>query len=253
MRLLRFHDEDGTALPGLLEGDAIIELEGDIFGGYAATSRVHPLAQTALLPPVVPQKIVALATNFIPHAAEMKKAVPDEPRLFLKAPSALIGHRAPIRLPPHVGSVEHEAEAAVVIGKRARAVREEEALSVVFGLTAFNDVTARELQRRDGVFGRAKGFDTFAPCGPWIDTEALWDELLLECRVNGELRQSARLCEMIFPLPRIIAFVSRVMTLEPGDLIALGTPAGVGPLQDGDTVEVLLEGVGALVNPVRAG
>jgi 2-keto-4-pentenoate hydratase/2-oxohepta-3-ene-1,7-dioic acid hydratase in catechol pathway len=250
MRILRFFAEGGPAW-GLLEGDAIIELEGDLFEGYGATSRIHPLAQAALLPPVRPQKIVALATNFAPHAAEMKTVVPDEPRIFLKAPSALIGHRGVIRLPPHAGRVEHEAEAAAVIGKRARFVREEEALSVVLGLTAFNDVTARELQRRDGVFGRAKGFDTFAPCGPWIDTEALWEDLRIECRVNGELRQSARLSEMIFPLPRIIAFVSRVMTLEPGDIIALGTPAGVGPLGDGDTVEVRLEGVGALENPVQ--
>lgn len=199
-----------------------------------------------------PSKIVCVGRNYAAHARELGNDVPDRPLLFLKAPSALLAPGQPILLPPDSARVEHEGEIALVIGRRARHVAEEEAMAVVAGFAPLNDVTARDLQRLDVQFTRAKSYDTFCPLGPMVSaTEVDWRTLEVECAVNGELRQHGRSADMVFAFPALLAYITRVMTLEPGDLVATGTPEGVGPLVDGDRVEVRVSGVGAVENPVR--
>jgi 2-keto-4-pentenoate hydratase/2-oxohepta-3-ene-1,7-dioic acid hydratase in catechol pathway len=210
----------------------------------------------ALLPPAAPTKIVCIGLNYRAHLAESPSVAPGaeaprEPLLFLKPPSALIAHGEAIRYPPGVTRLDPEAELAVVIGRRARRVAEERALECVAGLTAFDDVSARNYQRADGQWTRAKGFDTFAPMGPWIAIGLDPSDLGVECRVNGEPRQRARTSDLLFPVPFLVSFVSHVMTLEPGDVIATGTPAGVAPVRPGDRVEVEVEGIGVLANRVE--
>lgn len=203
-----------------------------------------------LLAPVQPSKVVAVASNYRAHAVEMGKLVPKQPKLFLKPPSAIIGPGMPIEIPPATEQVDHEAELAVVIGTRCRRVGVEDALSHVYGYTVCNDVTARDFQREDTVFARAKGFDSFLPVGPHVVTGLSPAGLAVGCDVNGEVRQSGNTSDMVFSVAEIIAFVSNIMTLEPGDLILTGTPAGVGPLVAGDRVTVSVEGIGAMTNPV---
>lgn len=202
------------------------------------------------LPP--PSKIVCVGRNYLEHARELGNELPERPLLFFKPPSAVIADGEPIRLPPASQRVEHEAEIGVVIGSRARGVPAERALAHVAGYVPLNDVTARDLQKVDGQWARAKGFDTFCPIGTMVPAEGI-DPSSLEvtCRVNGEVRQSGRATEMAFPIPVLIAYISSIMTLEPGDVIATGTPAGVGPLRPGDVVEVEIPGVGTLRNPVE--
>jgi 2-keto-4-pentenoate hydratase/2-oxohepta-3-ene-1,7-dioic acid hydratase in catechol pathway len=190
--------------------------------------------------------------NYAEHAREQNVEVPEIPLLFLKPPSAVIGPGESIILPPQSKQVEHEGELAVVIGRAGRWIQSEEALKYVLGYSVANDVTARDLQRRDGQWTRGKGFDTFCPLGPWIETELDPADVLVQTRVNGEMRQMASTREMMFPVEQLIAFISSVMTLQPGDVILTGTPAGIGPLQPGDVVEVSVEGVGSLSNPVAA-
>ena len=200
-----------------------------------------------------PGKIVCIGRNYVAHARELGNQVPDRPLLFLKPPSSLISSGEAIRLPPDSARVEHEAEIALVIGRRCRNISEADALSVVAGYAPLNDVTARDLQRLDVQFTRAKGYDTFCPVGPVVPAHGRdWRDLVVTCRVNGEERQRARADEMVFGVPALIAYITRVMTLEPGDLVATGTPAGVGPIGPGDTVEVSLEGLSAVVNEVIA-
>jgi 2-keto-4-pentenoate hydratase/2-oxohepta-3-ene-1,7-dioic acid hydratase in catechol pathway len=201
---------------------------------------------------VRPSKIVCIGRNYVAHAAERQVDVPDEPLIFLKPPSALIGHGAPIEFAADVGRVDHEAELAVIIRSQARRVSRENALGHVLGYTCANDVSARDYQKKDGQWTRAKGFDTFCPLGPWINTDLDPSDLAVRCLVNGELRQDGRTSQMVFGVPALISFVSHVMTLEPGDVILTGTPAGVSQLFDGDMVSVEIEGIGALRNPVRA-
>ncbi|MEE2829460.1 MAG: fumarylacetoacetate hydrolase family protein [Myxococcota bacterium] len=208
-----------------------------------------------LLAPVRPGKIVAVGRNYAAHAAELGNTVPSRPLLFLKAPSALIGPQENILLPPDSQRVEHEAELGVVIKSRCRHVAPEQALDFVAGYTVVNDVTARDLQRADTQFARGKGFDTFCPVGPWMETDLDPGDLRVSCVVLGDggeeaLRQDGRTSQMIFPVPVLIAAISRIMTLQPGDLIATGTPEGVGLLQAGDRVRVSVEGIGDLENPV---
>jgi 2-keto-4-pentenoate hydratase/2-oxohepta-3-ene-1,7-dioic acid hydratase in catechol pathway len=196
-----------------------------------------------------------MGRNYPAHAAEFRSQVPDEPLLFFKPPSAIIGPGLPILLPPQSERVDYEGELAIVIGRRCRNVRPEEVWSCVLGVTCANDVTARDLQRKDNQWTRAKGFDTFCPVGPWLVTgvsEADVADRAVVCRVNGEVRQSARTSEMAFSPAALLAYASAVMTLEPGDLFLTGTPSGVGPLSPGDVVEVNVEGVGVLRNPVRS-
>lgn len=197
-----------------------------------------------------PSKIVCVGRNYVAHARELGNTVPDQPLLFLKPSSAVIGDGDAIVLPPESSRVEHEGEIGVVIGRRVRHVSEAEALEAVRGYVPLNDVTARDLQRVDAQWVRAKGFDTFCPIGPAISPVADWRELEVVCRVNGEDRQRGRASEMAFGIPTLIAYISRIMTLEPGDVIATGTPEGVGPLEAGDVVEVELSGLARVTNPV---
>jgi 2-keto-4-pentenoate hydratase/2-oxohepta-3-ene-1,7-dioic acid hydratase in catechol pathway len=211
------------------------------------------LSDVSLLPPIVPSKVVCIGKNYRAHVRELGgDEPPPEPLIFLKPSSAVIGPGDTIRLPGQSEQVEHEAEMALVIRRKCRAVSEAEAPSAILGVTALNDVTARDLQRRDGQWARAKGFDTFCPIGPALALGLDPRSLRVTARVNGETRQEGNTEQMIFPAERLVAHISAVMTLYPGDVIATGTPAGVGPLRPGDTVEVGVEGVGILSNPVAA-
>lgn len=207
--------------------------------------------ESELRVPVRPSKILCVGRNYAAHAKELGNEVPKEPLLFLKPPSALIGPGGIVVLPPSSERVEHEAELGVVVGKRARGVSPEEALSYVYGYTAVCDVTARDLQRKDVQFTRAKGFDTFCPVGPWIETDLDPRDLEVSCTVSGVVRQRGRTSQMVFDVATLLSAMSHVMTLEPGDLLVTGTPEGVGPLVDGDELVVTIEGVGALRTQVR--
>ncbi|HZS42465.1 MAG TPA: fumarylacetoacetate hydrolase family protein [Polyangia bacterium] len=209
-----------------------------------------PMANAPILAPCEPTKILGVGTNYRAHALEMKKPLPDEPLLFMKPTTALIGPGAGIVRPRGFERTDYEGELGVVIGKRARRVREAEALDYVFGYTIVNDVTVRDLQKKDGQFTRAKGFDTFCPVGPWVVCGLDASNLRLRTRLNSETRQDSRTSDLIFSIARVIETVSRVMTLEPGDLITTGTPSGVGPIAPGDVVEIEIEGIGILRNPV---
>ena len=228
-------------------------VEGELFDAWKPGAELAASGH-ALLPPVTPSKIVAVGLNYKDHAAEVRKPLPAEPLLFLKPSTAIIGPGAPIAIPDGAGRVDHEAEMGVVIGKRAWHVSERDAASYVLGITCVNDVTARELQARDVQYTRAKGFDTFAPIGPCIAAAAYDrpDGLTVEGWVNGTRRQASSTRELIFSVPQLIAFITRVMTLLPGDIISTGTPSGIGPLAAGDRVTIKVEGVGELTNPVVA-
>jgi 2-keto-4-pentenoate hydratase/2-oxohepta-3-ene-1,7-dioic acid hydratase in catechol pathway len=250
-------DHDGTPRHVVQEQDdgAWRLVEGDIFGSWKAGAEVSASGQH-LLPPITPSKIVAVGLNYKDHAAEVKKPLPSEPLLFLKPSTAVIGPEDPIVIPEGAGRIDHEAEMGVVIGVRAWQVAEHEASRYVFGITCVNDVTARELQAKDVQYTRAKGFDTFAPIGPCVATGLPYDSpqgLTVEGWVNGTRRQHSSTRELIFPVAKLIAFISAVMTLLPGDIITTGTPSGIGPLAAGDRVTIKVEGVGELTNPVGQG
>lgn len=232
--------------------DTTLELlDGDPWAGLGDTAERIDLGQATLLAPARPSKIVGVGLNYRDHAAERGREIPEEPLLFLKPPSALLAPGRPIPLPPGAGRIDHEAELGLVIGRRARRLgSREEADEHILGAVCLNDVTARELQARDGQFTRAKGFDGFCPVGPCIAPGLALGRLAVTCRVNGELRQSGSTEDLIFDPAYLVWFVSQVMTLEPGDIIATGTPAGIGPLAPGDEVEVEIEGVGVLRNSV---
>jgi len=251
MRFVRFATEKGARY-GLVEDGMVYALYGDPFGQWERGERVGPLETVRLLAPCQPSKIIALGLNYTAHAAESGHDIPSEPLIFLKPPSAVIGPGEPIVLPRLSRRVDYEAELAVVIGHPARHVPPERALEYVLGYTCGNDVTARDLQRRDGQWTRSKSFDTFCPLGPCIETHLDASALRVVCRVNGEVRQEGNTADMVFSVPDLIAFISQVMTLEPGDVIMTGTPMGVGPLAPGDVVEVEIEGIGTLRNPVMA-
>ena len=240
---------------GRVEGDQVIPLTGAPFEDPCRPCGPgQPLTALILDPPSGPDaKIVCAARNYRKHAVELSNPVPSEPLIFLKPTSALIGPAAPILLPVAQSElVHHEGELAVIIGRRASRVPPSQVADHILGYTIFNDVTARDLQRRDGCFSRAKGFDTFAPMGPWIDTDFRVESQPLRVWVNNDLRQDGALDEMLFDVPTLISWISDIMTLNPGDIIATGTPAGVGVLTPGDTVRIEIEGLGALTNPVRA-
>jgi 2-keto-4-pentenoate hydratase/2-oxohepta-3-ene-1,7-dioic acid hydratase in catechol pathway len=251
MRYVRFlRKGEGEIRQGWLEGDQVGSLEGPLFGAHRRLPAAQPLAAVKLRAPVCPGKIVCVGRNYVEHAREHEVEVPEVPLLFLKPPSAVIGPGEAIRLPPQSEQVEHEAELALVIGRRTRNATPEEARAAVFGYTVANDVTARDLQRRDGQWTRAKGFDTFCPLGPWIETDVNPQDLRITCRVNDKVRQLGSTREMVFSVAQLVTFISGIMTLESGDVILTGTPAGVGPLEAGDTVQVDIEGIGTLANPV---
>jgi 2-keto-4-pentenoate hydratase/2-oxohepta-3-ene-1,7-dioic acid hydratase in catechol pathway len=250
LQIIRYRD-GGVARLGILEGEVVRAAGGELFGPLLPREHLGPVAGLELLPPVAPGKIVAVGLNYADHVAEAPgRAIPATPIIFLKPPSSLIGHGEAIVIPPGADPVEHEAELAVVIGRRARRVRPEDAYDHVLGLTCSNDVSARNFQREDGQWVRAKGFDTFCPLGPCITTDLRAEGLAIEGRVNGEVRQRSNTRHLLFDVPALIAFVSGVMTLLPGDVILTGTPAGVGPLRPGDRVEVAIEGIGTLANMV---
>ena len=255
MKIARFSHGETIAF-GIVdeEEDELVVLKADpMFAGYEPTGERVPLSEAKLLAPVIPRsKVVAVGKNYREHAAEMGGEAPAEPLLFLKPNTSVIGPGDAIVLPVQSEQVEHEGEVAVVIGRIAKHVAEADAANVIFGYTIANDVTARDLQQRDGQWTRAKGFDTFCPLGPVIDTDLDLEGGTIETSVNGERRQEGRLADMVHSIPAIIAYASSVFTLLPGDVILTGTPAGVGPIVDGDTVEVTVSGLGTLSNPVRA-
>ena len=228
-------------------------VEGEIFGDYTLGEKITPDGHRWLAP-VVPSKIVCVGLNYKDHAAEVNKPLPAEPLLFIKPSTCVIGPGDSIVLPEGIGRVDHEAEAAIVIGRRASRVRAGEAHEYIFGITCVNDVTARELQNKGAGYTRAKGFDTFAPVGPCIARGVDYskpDGLAVEGWVNGQKRQSSATRQLIFTVPHLIEYISTNMTLLPGDIISTGTPSGIGPLNAGDTVTITVEGVGDLTNSVR--
>jgi 2-keto-4-pentenoate hydratase/2-oxohepta-3-ene-1,7-dioic acid hydratase in catechol pathway len=252
VRLVRFR-HDVRIRTGLLEDDDIRVLSGTFFENPIPTGGQVSLSEVRLLAPVIPSKVVAVGRNYVAHAEELGNVVPGEPLIFLKPSTSVIGPGDPVPLPPQSRRVDHEAELAVVIGRVCRRVTEEEAPKFVLGYTCGNDVTARDLQEKDDQWTRAKGFDGFCPLGPWVETELDPADLEVACRVNGEARQSGRTSAMAFPPASLVSYVSQVMTLLPGDVILTGTPAGIGPLSAGDHVEVQVEGIGVLANPVVDG
>jgi 2-keto-4-pentenoate hydratase/2-oxohepta-3-ene-1,7-dioic acid hydratase in catechol pathway len=225
-------------------------VDGDVFGRFSRGGAEIDPATATILAPVVPSKIVCVGLNYRDHAAEQHKPLPPEPLLFIKPSTAVIGPGAPIEVPLWAGRIDHEAELGVVIGKVARDVPAARAHDHVLGLIAVNDVTARDLQNKDGQYTRCKGFDTFAPIGPCIAVGLDGKDLAVQGFVNGAMRQNSRSRELIFTIPELVQFISSVMTLLPGDIISTGTPSGIGPIRPGDQVTVHVEGVGSLTNPV---
>jgi 2-keto-4-pentenoate hydratase/2-oxohepta-3-ene-1,7-dioic acid hydratase in catechol pathway len=253
MRIVRFVHE-GRPTYGVVEDDEVWRLGSSPYAGaFEVGVKVCSIEDVQLLAPATPSKIVCVGRNYAAHAAEHSAEVPEEPLLFLKPPSSVIGPGAEVVLPKLSQRVEHEGELALVIGKRARSLAQDEAWSCVLGVTCANDVTARDLQRADKQWTRGKGFDTFCPLGPWIVADLSDDDVAdveVSCSVNGNRRQTGRTSQMVFPPSFLLAYITAVMTLVPGDVVLTGTPAGVSPLSPGDHVEVEVEGVGTLSNPV---
>jgi 2-keto-4-pentenoate hydratase/2-oxohepta-3-ene-1,7-dioic acid hydratase in catechol pathway len=253
MRFIRYQVKSGEIRQGWLHADFVGPVEGSLFHEFLRQEADIPLSSVRLLAPYLPGKIICVGRNYPAHAREMDADVPEVPLLFLKPPSSVIGPMDKIVLPQQSQQVEHEAELAVVIGRRGRWITAETALEHVLGYTIANDVTARDLQRKDGQWTRAKGFDTFCPVGPWIETDYDPSDAVITCKVNDQTRQMGSTRDMVFSIRQLIAYISSIMTLEPGDLLLTGTPAGVGPLTAGDTVEIQIEGLGILTNPVVSG
>jgi 2-keto-4-pentenoate hydratase/2-oxohepta-3-ene-1,7-dioic acid hydratase in catechol pathway len=253
MKLVRFMAPGGQdPVCGIVINDEIAELEGDLFSDPARQKGRHPLSGVTLLPPCRPTKIVAVGLNYGDHARELGFAPPDEPVVFLKPPTTIVGPGEAIVYPRSSSQVDFEAELGVVIRSRIRAIKPHEASGHILGYTCANDVTARDLQKKDGQWTRAKSFDTFCPLGPWIETDLDPGDLLVESYLNGERKQSSRTSQLIFGVDLLVSFISGIMTLEPGDIIITGTPAGIGPMLPGDEVEVRIEGIGRLRNSVIA-
>jgi 2-keto-4-pentenoate hydratase/2-oxohepta-3-ene-1,7-dioic acid hydratase in catechol pathway len=252
MRIVRYQTQEEAPRYGWLLDDQVGIIEGDLFSRYRRRQAKTALAEAKLLTPVLPSKIVCVGRNYVEHAKELGNEVPKVPLIFLKPPSSIIASGETILLPPQSRQVEHEGELVVVIGKRGRNITAEDAKKHVLGYTIGNDVTARDLQRIDDQWTRAKGFDTFCVFGPWIDTDFDPSDAVVTCRVNGQMRQMASTRDMVFNVATLVAYISSIMTLEPGDLIFTGTPSGVGELRDGDRVDVEIDGLGRISNPVRA-
>lgn len=249
MKIVRFA-AGGRIKYGILNGESIQAIEGKPFRYIKPADQYYQLSEVKLLSPCTPSKIVALGLNYRSHAEETKAPLPSVPLLFLKPSTAVIGPKDNIVYPPASTRVDYEGELGVVIKKAARRVSIEDALDYVLGYTCFNDVTARDLQRRDGQWTRGKGFDTFAPVGPCIETELDPGNTTLETYLNGERKQKGNTNDLIFSVPEMVSFISNVMTLLPGDIIATGTPSGIGPMSPGDTVEIKIESIGTLRNYV---
>jgi 2-keto-4-pentenoate hydratase/2-oxohepta-3-ene-1,7-dioic acid hydratase in catechol pathway len=253
MRIVRFELKGRTGY-GILEGEKISVLWGTPYDGLEnTTGEIMSLPEVTLLAPCEPTKIVAIGLNYRDHAAEFGHPIPEEPLIFMKPSTAVIGPDEDIVYPEMSRRVDYEAELAVVIGKSCRQVPAENFRDYVLGYTCINDVTARDLQKKDGQFTRSKSFDTFAPLGPWIETEIPEpDQLTVEAYLNGERRQHSNTSNLVFSVATLVSFISRIMTLLPGDVIATGTPSGIGPMREGDVVEIRVESIGALRNRVVA-
>ncbi len=249
MRICRYSDQ-GEVSFGIVEGDEVAELDTHPFGDIVFTGARRPLRDVRLLAPILPSKVVAIGKNYAAHAWEMGGELPAAPVMFLKPSTAVVGPGDDIGYPPSVERLDFEGELAVVFGRLARDVPRERALDVVLGYTCANDVTARDQQRSDGQWTRGKGYDTFCPLGPWIETAVEPDDLAIQTTLNGEVRQDARTSVLLHDVPTLIEYVSRVMTLLPGDVLLTGTPEGVGPMAVGDEVAVTIEGIGTLTNTV---
>jgi 2-keto-4-pentenoate hydratase/2-oxohepta-3-ene-1,7-dioic acid hydratase in catechol pathway len=250
MRLIRFQTKKEPIQYGWVKDELVGKLAGSPYGEFQRLEATLPLDSVTLLSPIIPGKIICVGRNYAEHIKEQNVETPATPLLFLKPPSSVIGPSQTISLPPQSQQVDHEAELVVVIGKRGRWIQPTEASGYIYGYTIGNDITARDLQRRDGQWTRSKSFDTFCPLGPWIDTEFDPTDAIITCHVNGVLRQMASTRDMIFHVDQIIAFASSIMTLEAGDVIMTGTPAGISPLNPGDIVEAAIDGLGKLSNPV---
>ena len=250
MKYLRFL-QNGNVKYGLLEKDnVIIEMVGDIFNNPKNTENVYSLSEITFLPPCIPTKIIAVGLNYFDHADEVQMKIPEEPLIFMKPPSALIAHDSNIIYPKMSKQLDYEAELAVIIKNKVKDIEPEDVFKNILGYTCFNDVTARDLQKKDEQWTRAKSFDTFAPIGPFISTDLNPDNLQIKLYKNGQLMQNSSTSNMIFKVDKIVSFVSKIMTLFPGDIITTGTPSGVGQLEVGDKVEVEIEGIGILKNKV---
>ncbi len=249
MKIVRFA-AGGKVRYGILNSQSIQAIEGKPFRAIKPADRRYQLSDVRLLSPCLPSKIVALGLNYRSHAEEVKSPLPENPLIFIKPSTAVIGPEENIVYPPSSTRVDYEGELGVVIKKPAWSVSKEDALNYVLGYTCFNDVTARDLQRKDGQWTRGKGFDTFAPVGPCIETELDPGNVILETYLNGERKQRGNTSDLIFSVLEVISFISQVMTLLPGDIIATGTPSGIGPMFPGDTVEVKIEAIGTLRNYV---
>ncbi len=254
MHIGRFKKEE-KVFYALIEENSVIPLIGSPFNqNDLKLQRVrYPLSDVSFLSPVQPSKIVAVGLNYKDHAKELRMEIPDEPIIFLKPSTAVIGNEEKIIYPPQVKQLDYEAELSLVVGKRCRNVSLKDAPEFVLGFTCGNDVTARDLQRKDGQWTRAKSFDTFAPLGPWIETELELESVEIKLFLNGELKQLSTSSQMIFSPFYLLSFISHIMTLYPGDVIMTGTPAGVGPMKPGDKVEVVIDGIGTLKNKVVGG
>jgi 2-keto-4-pentenoate hydratase/2-oxohepta-3-ene-1,7-dioic acid hydratase in catechol pathway len=250
MRICRARYENDVFY-GIIEGENVRRLTGSPFETIKYDSREYPLRDIALLAPAEPSKIVAVGKNYSAHAAEMKEGQPEEPLLFIKPNTCVIGPGDTVIYPKLSKRLDYEGELGIVIGKKCKAVRAEDFASVVLGYTCLNDVTARDIQKSVSQWTRGKGFDTFCPIGPWIETELDPSGLRIETRLNGETRQSSDTSEMTHSPAKLIAYISETMTLLPGDVIATGTPEGIGPMQEGDAVEVEIEGIGILRNYIQ--
>jgi 2-keto-4-pentenoate hydratase/2-oxohepta-3-ene-1,7-dioic acid hydratase in catechol pathway len=251
MRVVRF-DNMGQVRFGILEGETVTPLAGDCWNTEPLSGKNLPLGQVRLMAPLEPGNIFCVGRNYSEHAKELGNDLPEEPLIFMKPTGTLLEPEGTIRIPLWAGRIDYEGELAVVIGKTCSKVSEAEAEDAIFGLTCLNDVTARDLQKKDGQWTRAKGFDTFCPLGPWIVKSAETKGRRIETRLNGRVVQSANTDMMIFPVSRLISHISSFTTLRPGDVIATGTPAGVGPMNAGDEVEVEIEGIGLLRNRLVA-
>jgi 2-keto-4-pentenoate hydratase/2-oxohepta-3-ene-1,7-dioic acid hydratase in catechol pathway len=250
MKLIRFLAQGRPSL-GILSGNEVAEIDGDFFTPFRTLETSCVFSQIQLLPPCTPSKIVAVGLNYRDHAKELNLPVPDTPIVFLKPPTAVIGPGEAVLYPATSTHVDYEAELGVVIKDRVRNISPASARDHILGYTCANDVTARDLQKKDGQWTRAKSFDTFCPVGPWIETELNPEDILIESYLNGERRQSSRTSQFIFTVDYLVSFISGIMTLEPGDLIITGTPAGIGPMKPGDEIEVRIEGIGSLKNSVK--
>lgn len=251
MKYARFLAED-RAKYGVIEGEKVREISGDIFGKFEITNKTYDSSKVKLLAPCEPTKVILVGLNYIDHAKELRMDLPDEPVIFLKPSTAVIGPEENIIYPKMCKQLDYEAELAVVMKRRAKNIEPKEVKDHILGYTGYNDVTARDLQRKDGQWTRAKSFDTFSPLGPYIVGGIDPNNLKIELLLNGKIKQSSNTNNCLFPTEKLVSFISQIMTLLPGDVIATGTPVGVGPMRAGDTVEVRIEKIGTLKNYVKA-